>query len=272
MTFFNFSLKEKGAVITGAASGFGKQFALELARRQSDIILVDVQEEKLEEVTQLIKKETSQKVIPIICDVSNSVQVEKMAKDVFNELDNVYILFNNAGISPHYGLNIFRTKEAEYDQIMNINLKGEWLIAKYICKKMKKQKFEPISGKVIFTSSITGVKPNSALPIYSISKAGVIAMTKIFAQDLAPKLTVNSISPGYHVTPIYNNDPDLIKNMIKEGGIKTPLNRLGTIEDVIKVLIFLASPLSNFITGHNFIIDGGIAEAGVPARFIQSDI
>ncbi len=272
MTTINFSLKGKGTLITGGASGFGKALALELVKRQADVILVDIQDEKLEEATQMIKKQTSQQIIPIKCDVSNSQQVEEMAKQAFNELDNIYILFNNAGISPHYALNLFRTQEDEYDRIMNVNLKGEWLVAKNICKKMKRQKFEPISGKVICTSSIAGIRPNSALPIYSLSKAGVIALTKILAHDLAPKVTVNSISPGYHVTPIYNDDPDLIKDMIKEGGIKTPLNRLGTIDDVVNLMIFLASPLSNFITGHNFIIDGGIVDAGVPARFIKSDI
>lgn len=272
MNMFEFSLQGKGALITGGASGFGKSVALELAKRKADIILVDIQDEKLIEATRMIKNQTSQQVIPIKCDVSNSYQVEEMAKQAFNELDNIYILFNNAGISPHYALNLFRTKEDEYDKIMNINLKGEWLIAKNICKKMKRQKFEPISGKVICTSSIAGIKPNSALPIYSLSKAGVIALTKILAHDLAPKVTVNCISPGYHVTPIYNDDPDLIKDMIKEGGVKTPLNRLGTVEDVVNLMMFLASPLSDFITGHNFIIDGGIADAGVPARFIKSDI
>lgn len=272
MTLMNFSLEGKGALITGGASGFGKGFALELAKRKAEVVLVDNQEEKLEQTIHLIKKETSHEIIPIKCDVSNAAQVKEMAKQAFNELDNIYILFNNAGISPHYALNLFRTKEDEYDQIMNVNLKGEWLVAKNICKKMKRQKFEPISGKVICTASIAGVKPNSALPIYSISKAGVIAMTKILAQDLAPNLTVNSISPGYHVTAIYNNDPDLIKDMIREGGVKTPLNRLGTIEDVVKLMIFLASPSSNFITGHNFIVDGGIVDAGLPARFIKSEI
>lgn len=268
----NFSLKGKGALITGGASGFGKAFAIELAKRQADIVLVDIKEEELEETANSIKKQSSQKIIPIKCDVSNSTQVKELAKQTFDELENVFILFNNAGISPHYGMNIFRTKEAEFDQIMNVNLRGEWLIAKNFCKKMKHQKIEPISGKVICTSSIAGVKPNSAIPIYSISKAGVIALTKILAHDLAPNVIANSISPGYHVTPIYNNDPDLIKDMIKEGGVKTPLNRLGTIDDVVKLLIFLASPLSNFITGHNFMIDGGIADAGIPARFIESEL
>jgi 3-oxoacyl-[acyl-carrier protein] reductase len=265
-------LEGKGALITGGASGFGKGVAHTFAERGADLVLVDINEELLEQTTKEIKQDSKQKVIPIKCDVSNSSQVESMTKMALQELENVYILFNNAGIEPHYGYTIFRTKEDEYDLIMNTNLKGQWLVAKNICKKMKRQDFNPISGKVINTSSIAGLIPNSAIPIYSISKAGVIALTKILAEDLAPKVTVNAIAPGYHVTPIYFNDDHLIKQMIKEGNVKTPLNRLGTIEDVVNLMIFLASPFSDFTTGHTFNIDGGIADVGLPPRFFKSEV
>lgn len=259
-------------MITGAATGFGKGVALEYAKRGAELALIDIKEEELEETAKEIRRKYNKKVIPIVCDVSKSTQVEAMAKQVLEELDNIFILYNNAGIAPHYGLNIFRTKEDEYDLIMNTNLKGQWLVAKALGRKMKRQKFEPIAGKIICCASNVGVSANSAIPIYSISKAGVVVLMKIFAQDLAPKVTVNSISPGLHITPIYNNDPELIKQMIKEGGIKTPLNRLGTIEDVVNLMVFLASEDSDFITGHNFFIDGGIAEVGVPARFLKTNI
>jgi 3-oxoacyl-[acyl-carrier protein] reductase len=265
-------LEGKGALITGAASGFGKGVAFEYAKRGADLALVDIKEDDLESVAQEIKKKYNHHVIPIVCDISNSNQVNSMVKQVLEKLDNIYILYNNAGISPHYGLNVFRTKEEEYDLIMNTNLKGQWLVTKAIGKKIIRQKFDPIAGKVIFCASVAGVVPNSALPIYGISKAGVILLTKIFAQDLAPKVTVNCISPGYHVTPIYNDDPELIKQMINEGNVKISLNRLGSVEDVINLMIFLASPASDFITGHNYMIDGGIADVGVSATFLKSKI
>ncbi len=265
-------LEGKGTLITGGATGFGRGVAFEYAKRGADLVLVDIKEKELEETTKEIKNKYNNKVIPIICDVSKSDQVDSMAKQAFEELDNIYILYNNAGISPHYGLNLFRTKEDEYDLIMNTNLKGQWLIVKALGKKIKRQKFEPIAGKIICCASIAGVTPNSALPIYGISKAGVILLTKILAQDLAPRVTVNSISPGYHVTPIYNNDPDVIKQMLKEGNVKTPLSRLGNVEDIVNLMVFLASPASNFITGHNFMIDGGIADVGIPATFFKSEI
>ncbi|MFX1401501.1 MAG: SDR family NAD(P)-dependent oxidoreductase [Promethearchaeota archaeon] len=220
----------------------------------------------------VLKKKTNQKVIPIICDVSKSDQVEAMAKQAFQELENVFILFNNAGVGYPYGLDLLRTKEKDWDRLLAINLKGQWLVSKFVCKKMKKQTFEPLIGKVIHTASIAGMKVDNKTPVYTITKVGIIAMVQMLAQSLAPKITVNSISPGYHVTGIYDNREDAMKMIMNDGHVKTPLNRMGTIQDVVNVMVFLASPLSDFITGHNFPIDGGIIEVGVPAYYLKSDI
>ncbi|TXT59608.1 MAG: 3-oxoacyl-[acyl-carrier-protein] reductase FabG [Promethearchaeota archaeon] len=265
-------LHGKGALITGAASGFGKAVALAFAKREANLILVDVNKELLEKASDEIKTQTDQKIIPICCDVSNSKQVKELGKKAFNELDNIYILFNNAGIGAAYGRNIVRVKERDYDNIMNVNLKGQWLVAKALWRKMKKQNFKPFAGKMINTASIAGMEVNAKLPAYSLSKAGVIALTKLLAKTLAPEIAVNSIAPGYHVTGIYLNSEDDMKLTMRDGNVKTPLSRIGTVEDVIKVVLFLASEDSNFITGHNFPIDGGIAEVGVSAHYLDSDI
>ncbi len=265
-------LEGKGAIITGGASGFGKGVAHAFAERGADLALVDINKELLEETSKGIEKQTSKKVIPIICDVSKSDQVEAMAKQAFQELDNVFVLFNNAGVGYPYGADLLRTKENDWDRILNINLKGQWLVSKSASKKMKKQTFKPIAGKIIHTASIAGMKVDNKTPVYTISKVGIIAMVQMLAQSLAPKITVNSISPGYHITGIYDNREDAIKMIMDDGHVKTLLNRLGTVEDVVNVLLFLASNLSDFITGHNFPIDGGIAEVGVPAYYFKSDI
>ncbi len=265
-------LEGKGAIITGGASGFGRGVAHALAERGANLALVDINKELLEETSKDIEKKTSQKVIPIICDVSKSDQVEAMAKQAFQELDNVFVLFNNAGVGYPYGADLLRTKEKDWDRILNINLKGQWLVSKFVSKRMKKQTFEPLAGKVIHTASVAGMKVDNKTPVYSISKVGIIAMVQMFAQSLAPKITVNSISPGYYITGIYDNREDAIKMIMDDGHVKTPLNRLGNIEDVVRVLLFLASHLSDFITGHNFPIDGGITEVGVPAHYFKSDI
>ncbi len=265
-------LEGKGAIITGGASGFGKGVAHAFAERGANLVLVDINKELLEETSKEIEKKANQNVIPIICDVSKSDQVEAMAKQAFQELDNVFVLFNNVGVGYPYGADLLRTKEEDWDRILNINLKGQWLISKFVSKRIKKQTFEPIAGKVIHTASIAGMKVDNKTPVYTISKVGIIAMVQMLAQSLAPKITVNSISPGYHITGIYDNREDIIKMIMDDGHVKTPLNRLGTVEDVVNVLLFLASNLSDFVTGHNFPIDGGIAEVGVPAYYFKSDI
>lgn len=265
-------LDGKGVLITGGASGFGRGVAYAFAERGADLVLVDINEALLEETSKKIEQKTKQKVVPIVCDVSKSNQVDSMAKQAFQELDNVFVLFNNAGVGYPYGADLLRTKEKDWDRIIDINLKGQWLVSKSVSKKMKKQTFEPIAGKVIHTASVAGMKVDNKTPVYTISKVGIIAMVQMLAQSLAPKITVNSISPGYHITGIYDNREDIIKMIMDEGHVKTPLNRLGTIEDVVNVLLFLASNLSDFITGHNFPIDGGITEVGVPAHYFKSDI
>jgi NAD(P)-dependent dehydrogenase (short-subunit alcohol dehydrogenase family) len=265
-------LEGKGALITGGASGFGRGVAFAFAERGAEIVLVDINEELLQETAKNIINKTNQKVLPIVCDVSKSDQVEAMVKQAFQELDNIYILFNNAGTGYPYGLDLLRTKEKDWDRILNINLKGQWMVSRSVCKRMKKQTFEPLAGKVIHTASIAGMKVDNKTPVYSISKVGIIAMVQMLAQSLAPKITVNSISPGYHITGIYDNREDMVKMIMDDGHVKTPLNRMGTIEDVVNVMLFLASSLSDYITGHNFPVDGGIVEVGVPPYYFKSDI
>ncbi|MBD3256060.1 MAG: SDR family oxidoreductase [Candidatus Lokiarchaeota archaeon] len=265
-------LEGKGALITGGASGFGRGFAYAYAERGADLVLVDINEELLEETSSKIASKTGKKVVPIVCDVSDSKQVKDMAKQAFEELDNIFVLNNNAGIGDPYGPNLLRLKEKYWDRLIDINLKGQWLVSKFISKKMKRQKFEPLAGKVIHTASIAGMVPDEKIPAYSIAKAGIIVMIKMLAQTLAPKVTVNALSPGYHVTGIYNDSEDAMIMTMEDGHVKTPLNRLGTVDDIVNVSVFLASPASNFITGHNFPVDGGIAETGVPAYYFDSDI
>lgn len=252
-------LEGKGAVITGGASGFGRGAAYSLTKKGADVVLVDINEELLEETAKKVEKTTNKKVIPIVCDVAISDQVNAMAKQAFEELDNVYILFNNAGMADYSLRDITRVKEADWDRVLNVNLKGQWLVANSLIKKMRKQQFKPLAGKIICTSSQGSKMLSSILPTYCISKVGVNAMAKLFAKALAPKITVNTILPGVHTTGIYLNSEDLIKTMLKAGNTRIPLGRIGTVEDVTNVLMFLASPASNYITGQEFLVTGGLA-------------
>ncbi len=265
-------LEGRGALITGGASGFGRGVAYAFAERGADLVLVDINEGLLEETCKKIEQKTKQKVVPIVCDVSKSDQVDSMAKQAFQELENIYVLFNNAGLGTSFGRNILRIKEDDWDKTMNVNLKGQWLVARALCRKMKSQKLEPLAGKVICTASIAGVDVDPFIPAYSITKVGIIGLMQLLAKSLAPKVTANAISPGYHPTGVYLDSVDDMIITMKHGNVKTPLNRVGTVEDVVNLVLFLASPSSNFITGHNFVVDGGIAEVGVPPFLTKDNI
>ena len=265
-------LQGKGALITGGASGFGRGVAHAFAERGADLVLVDIKEELLEETSNDIKQKTGRKVIPVVCDVSDSKRVKKMVDQAFNELDNVYVLFNNAGMAAAYGVDIIRVGEKAWDSTMNINLKGQWLVDKFVARKMNRQKFEPLRGKIIHTSSGYGITLSPFVPVYSITKAGIIALNKLVAKALAPYITSNAIAPGYHVTGIYGNSEDIMRQSMSDGHVKTPLNRIGTVDDVVNLVLYLASSQSDFITGHCFPIDGGIAEVGVPPHKLDTDV
>jgi NAD(P)-dependent dehydrogenase (short-subunit alcohol dehydrogenase family) len=154
---------------------------------------------------------------------------------------------------------------------MGVNLKGQWLVAKSLWRKMKAQKFEgeELSGKMINTSSAAGLVVDPLIPAYSITKVGVIALTQLLAKTLSPNITVNSIAPGFHVTGIYLNDEEAMRVTMRDGKLKIPQARIGTVEDVVNLVSFLASPSSNYITGHCFPVDGGLAEVGVPAHKLK---
>jgi NAD(P)-dependent dehydrogenase (short-subunit alcohol dehydrogenase family) len=262
-------LNGKGALITGAASGFGKGVAYAFAERGADLVLVDIKEELLEETARDVEKKTGQKIISIICDVSDSKSVKNMTNQAFEQLDNIYILFNNAGIATTYGVDILRVGEKIWDKTIDVNLKGQWLVDKFVARKMNRQNFEPLRAKIIHNSSHWGINPSPFLPIYSISKAGIISLNQIIAKTLAPYITSNAIAPGFHTTGFYGNRDDIAIQVIHDTHEKTPLNRLGTIEDVVGLVLFLASSKSDFITGHCFTVDGGITEIGVHSHYLK---
>jgi len=265
-------LEGKGALITGGASGFGKEVALAYAKRGADLVLVDINEELLEETSITVEQKTGQRVIPIVCDVSDAKCVKKMTEQAFNELENVFILFNNAGIATSYGVDIIHFGEKAWDNTMNINLKGQWLLDKFISRKMNRQKFEPLRGKIIHNASHLGIAPSPFFPVYSISKAGIITLNKLIAMSLAPYITSNAIAPGYFLTGFFQYREDILKKVIEDGNCKTPLSRIGKVEEVVNMVIFLTSSKSDFITGHCFTVDGGIAEVGVPANKLDVNI
>ncbi|MBY9016791.1 MAG: SDR family oxidoreductase [Candidatus Lokiarchaeota archaeon] len=254
-------LEGKTALITGAGSGFGQKMAVAFAAKGANLVLNDINESGLEETRDLVLKQFNTQILLVKADVSNSEEVNEMAKKTFETFDNVFLLVNNAGIDG--GLyTALKAKEEVYDKVFAINVKGPLNVTKAFFRRMKRQKqFHPISGKIINIASTAGTPNghNPMLGIYSASKAALIAFTRLFALELGPSnITVNAISPGVFLTPIYNNDPKLIRQFLETRKVKIPIDKIGEAEWVADLAVFLASPTADYITGQNLIIDGGM--------------
>ena len=254
-------LTGKVVLITGAGSGFGREMAINFAKKGANLVLNDINMESLVETRNLILKHYEREILVVKADISISKEVIEMVERVFRKFDNIFILINNAGIDG--GLySSLKAKEHMYDKVMNVNVKGAWNVSKAFYKRMRRQKrFKPIRGKIINIASCAGTLNgiNPIIGVYSASKAALIAFTKLWALELgASDITVNAISPGVFLTPIYNNDPHLIRQFLKTRGVKIPIDRIGDAKWVAEVALFLASPSANYITGQNIILDGGM--------------
>ncbi len=250
-------MDSKNILITGSGSGLGRAMAVRLAKEGHNIILNGRTESKLVDTKELLA-EFNVKVILKVGDVSDSNFVNSMISEIVSELNLLHVVINNAGISGEPGP-IIDISEQEMQKIMDINFKGAWLVSKYAAKVMKKQrKLKPLNGKIINISSIAGKEPMPFVGIYSCSKAALISLTQVLAKELAPKITANAICPGYHITPIYKNDPDFIRKYWNSIEMKPLLKRVGTAEDVTGLISFLVSDDSNYMTGEIINIDGGV--------------
>ncbi|MHA2048415.1 MAG: SDR family NAD(P)-dependent oxidoreductase [Promethearchaeota archaeon] len=252
-------LEGKVALVTGAGSGFGREMAVAFASKGGNLVLNDINLSAIRETKEIISKLYDVDILLVEADISSEEQVNKMSKEVFQKFNNVYLLINNAGIRG--GSSSLKTKTADYDRVMDVNVKGAWNVTRAFYKKMRKQKFDPIAGKIINITSCAGTECglNPLIGMYSVSKAALIAFTKLWALELGPyNMTVNAICPGIFLTPIYNNDLLFIREWIKLRNIKIPLDTIGEAKQVADVALFLASPASDYITGQNIVVDGGM--------------
>ncbi|MHA1301202.1 MAG: SDR family NAD(P)-dependent oxidoreductase [Candidatus Helarchaeota archaeon] len=247
----------RNILITGAGSGFGRAMAIRFAKEGNNLILIDLNEEGLNETDTLLK-EFNIKTMLHVGDVSDSNFVKSMVEKSVEEFKLLHVAINNAGIGGN-PTNVIDISEREMERVMNVNFKGTWLVSKFVAKKMKKQKeLKPIRGKIINIASIAGKTPQKMIGIYSCSKAAIIALTKVLAKELAPRIIVNAVCPGFHLTGIYKNDPKFIEEVLKIRNIKPLLKRIGTAEDITGLVSFLVSDDSNYMTGQIINVDGGI--------------
>jgi len=243
------ALKDKVAVVTGAAQGIGKAIALLLARKGASLVLCDINLEMVREAAREIEEEKG-RCLALKSDVSKSQDAEKIIKETVEHFGSVDVLVNNAGITRDNVL--LRMKEEQWDQVMAVNLKGTFNFTKAAIKVMLRQK----SGKIINIASITGLMGNAGQANYSASKAGIIGFTKAIAREYADRgITVNAIAPGFIATTM----TDAIPEKEREELIKQiPMKRLGTPEDVANAVYFLTSEEASYITGHVMGVNGGL--------------
>lgn len=240
----------KVAFITGATRGIGRAIALELAKEGYNIALNYRTEN---EALETLKKEISElgvECYPVQGDVSKAEDSERMTKEIIEHFEQIDVLVNNAGITKDKLIQ--RMKEEEFTDVINVNLVGTFNITKNVIKYMTKKRY----GKIINISSVVGISGNAGQSNYAASKAGIIGFTKSIAKELASRnITANAVAPGFIQTDMTN----VLKDEVKEAIESTiPLKRLGTAEDVAKVVKFLASDDSNYITGQVINVDGGM--------------
>ncbi|MFW6303035.1 MAG: 3-oxoacyl-[acyl-carrier-protein] reductase [Candidatus Sumerlaeota bacterium] len=243
-------LEGKNAIVTGSGQGIGRSIALKLAENGANVVISDVAEEAGQSVVKEIEA-LGRKSTFIQCDVSKLDQCEKLMKESANALGSVDILVNNAGITRDNLM--MRMKEEDFDLVIAINLKGVFNCCKAVARTMMKQR----SGRIVNISSVVGLMGNAGQVNYSASKAGVIGMTKTLAKELGSRgIGVNAIAPGFIQTAMTDKLGDDAKKQLTE---LIPFQELGTPENVADAALFLASPLSSYITGEVIRVDGGMA-------------
>ncbi|WP_043933363.1 3-oxoacyl-[acyl-carrier-protein] reductase [Bacillus sp. EB01] len=243
-------LEGKSALVTGASRGIGREIALELARQGANVAINFAgSEAKANEVAEEIRA-MGRDAFAIQGDVSDQEAVAALVKETVGRFGSLDILVNNAGITRDNLL--MRMKESEWDDVININLKGVFLCTKAVTRQMMKQR----SGRIINLASVVGVSGNPGQANYVAAKAGVIGLTKTTAKELSSRnITVNAIAPGFITTDM----TDKLTEEIKAEMLKLiPLARFGEPGDIAKAVVFLASEDASYITGQTLHIDGGM--------------
>ncbi len=239
----------KTAVVTGAGRGIGRAVALALAAEGAELAICARHDATITPVAEEIAKNGGA-AVPFVYDVSDKDQVNEFVRKVYEHYDRVDIVVNNAGITRD---NFFLRMTAEdWDPVMAVNLRGTFLCTRYFARKMVRQKW----GRIINMASVAGEAGNVGQANYAASKAGVIAMTKSAARELARYgITVNAVSPGLIDTDMIADMEDEVRERMKE---TIPVGRIGSVDDIAAAVLFLASGEASYITGQTMRVDGGL--------------
>jgi len=243
-------LKGKVALITGAARGIGKQIALKFASEGADIAFTDLAFDENAEATQKELEAFGVKVLFVASNAADFEQAHGVVKQVVDTLGRLDVLVNNAGITKDGFM--LRMTEAQWDAVLNVNLKSAFNFVHAVTPVMLSQK----GGSIINISSVVGVHGNAGQCNYSASKAGMIGLAKSIAQELGSRgVRANVVAPGFILTDMTKKLPE---DKLKEWETKIPLRRGGEPEEVAKVCCFLASDLASYVSGQAIQVDGGM--------------
>lgn len=244
-------MEEKQVVfVTGGSRGIGKAIALKYAENGYNIVINYVSEKTdVNELKNQFEKYEIESLI-VKADVSKAEEVENAVKQAIEKFGKIDVLVNNAGITRDTLL--MRMKEEDFDKVIEINLKGTFLVTKAVTPYMMKRR----NGRIVNLSSVVGVTGNAGQSNYSASKAGIIGFTKSVAKELASRdIRANAVAPGFIDTDMTNILSDDVKANIKA---QIPMKRMGTAREIANVVYFLGSEESSYITGQVINIDGGM--------------
>jgi 3-oxoacyl-[acyl-carrier protein] reductase len=245
-------LQNQTAIITGGTSGIGREIAVKFAWQGARVAIFGTNIERGKEVVLEINSKTGKDTAAFYqVDVSNTTEVEVSIKEILEKFGNIDILVNNAGITRDQLL--IKMTEREWDDVLAINVKSCYNTARALVRSMMKAR----KGKIINMSSVVGVSGNAGQVNYAASKAAVIGFTKALAKELASRnVCINCIAPGFIETKM----TEALSESQKESALEQiPFRRLGSTEDVANAALFLASYLSDYITGQVLTVDGGMS-------------
>jgi NAD(P)-dependent dehydrogenase (short-subunit alcohol dehydrogenase family) len=245
-------LNNSVAIVTGGGQGIGRAISLLLAKNGADVVIADIDVQTATNVADKIKS-LGRQANALKCDVSNSQQVKRFVSETLKSFGKIDILVNNAGIPSN--VPSIELTEAEWDSVIDINLKGTFLFSQVVGRQMIRQR----RGKIVNLSSLAGHRGAPCLAAYSASKGGIIQLTQVLAVEWGKyNINVNAVSPGMTTTPLFENMEKKNPNLLKDRLRSIPLKRANSPEDVAKTVLFLASPESDNISGQVIIVDGGI--------------
>ena len=242
-------LENQIAVVTGAGRGIGRAIALKFANEGADVVVVSRTQENSEKVAAEIRA-LGRKAWAFAVDVSDSASVAAAAEKILADCGKVDILVNNAGVTRD-GL-LMRMSDADWDLVLNTNLKGAFLFTKAFSRAFAKQR----SGRIINISSVIGLIGNPGQCNYAASKAGLIGFTQSVARELAGRgVTANCIAPGFIETDMTSElNAELKANILKQ----VPMGKFGAADDIAGAALFLASASASYVTGQVLTVDGGM--------------